>query len=158
MLSAPYRFRNRQRFKQALALPRLAGNPLFSLCGVAMPPVEGFLNPQKSSEDWPAEQTGGDLPTQRAVVALTTQWSVVVSKKVCRKAVDRNRLRRRLQALLRQHIAAAKTSESSRPCPPWQHYRGLVLITRPPAADASFEELAHSLTELLKRIRPVAPS
>ena len=136
MLSAPYRFRNRQRFKRALALPRVAGNAFFSLCGQAQPPLE---NTQ---------------PAPRWGVSAPTQWAVVVRKKVCRKAVDRNRLRRRLQALLRQHMVAAKTCKSS---PLWQQYGGLVLITRPPSAMATFTELSQSLAELLQRIRPLAP-
>ena len=149
MLSAPHRFRDRQRFKRALALPRIAGNQYFSLCGQAKPALESGLSTQKAE----GGQSSG-VPTEWAVVASTTQWSVVVSKKVCRKAVDRNRLRRRLQALLRQHIVAATTSDSS---PLWQQYSGLVVITRPPTAKATFEELASGLQELLQRIRHVLP-
>ncbi|MDH4378781.1 MAG: ribonuclease P protein component [Vampirovibrionales bacterium] len=146
MLSALHRFRDRRRFRQALSLPRVAGNRYFSLCGQARPDLE--------TSAWPQETVAIPL---RAVVAQPsvgpTQWAVVVSKKVCRKAVDRNRLRRRLQALLRQHIVVAATRE---PSPPWQQYGGLVLITRPPAAEATFEELAQGLAQLLQRIRPAA--
>jgi ribonuclease P protein component len=118
----------------------VAGNHYFSLCGLAKPALESGLSTQKAE----GAQSSVD----------PTQWAVVVSKKVCRKAVDRNRLRRRLQALLRQHMVAATTSDSS---PLWQQYSGLVLITRPPSAEAPFEELAKGLAELLQRIRPVVP-
>ena len=67
-----------------------------------------------------------------------TRYGVVVSKRVAPKAVDRNRLRRRLREVLRRNPAT----------PGWD----ILLIARGSAAHASFDDLRATTLELERRV------
>ncbi len=69
------------------------------------------------------------------------KWGVVVSKKVARKAVARNLLRRRLYALARE-------VGSPYPAP-----HSLLIITKKGAAEGSFQELRTEFMQLCERAR-----
>lgn len=76
-----------------------------------------------------------------AVISSHTEFhgAVVVGKKVYRKAVDRNRLRRRLYSVL------YRLSRD-------QGLKGVyIILTKPPAATASFTELKDALASLIPK-------
>ena len=82
-------------------------------------------------------------PTRRGEAAI----GIVVSRKVG-KAVVRNRVRRRLKEALRELLAGGVSQEAT--------FRGepsfdMVVIARPEAADASFQELRAALRRALER-------
>ncbi len=62
---------------------------------------------------------------------------LIVSRKVARKAVHRNKVKRRLREILRTWIPYLR--------PGWD----LVVVARPPAREATFHELKRVLWELL---------
>ncbi|NBD74009.1 ribonuclease P protein component [Patescibacteria group bacterium] len=66
------------------------------------------------------------------------RWSVVISKKVARRAVARNHLKRQLAALLREGVLPALS-----PC------HGL-LVAKKGAAELSFSELREEVATLIK--------
>lgn len=68
----------------------------------------------------------------------TPQFAVVVSKKIYRKAVKRNRLRRQIYEILRLNLELLK-----------ENVKALV-IARPSSQKASFQELSKSIAKFLK--------
>ena len=62
---------------------------------------------------------------------------LIVSRKVARKAVHRNQIKRRLREILRTWMPYLR--------PGWD----LIVVARPPAREASFHELKHILWDLL---------
>ncbi len=73
---------------------------------------------------------------QRLSQAETLRFSCIISKKVAQKAVERNRIRRRVRALFR---------EAAKP--------GLFVIrVKKQACDAEFQELRKEITSLIMKL------
>ncbi|MEO1133859.1 MAG: ribonuclease P protein component [Cyanobacteria bacterium J06639_1] len=80
-------------------------------------------------------------------VELPTRWAIVVSKKVSRRAVDRNRIRRRIRGALRQLE------------PQWRSGWDVIAIVkptpkerdRPYLLDCSYPELQQEVETLVRR-------
>lgn len=66
------------------------------------------------------------------------RFAIVVSKKVARRAVDRNRIRRRIKAILMHHHRL----------PPSTH--AVVIRVRPPALALTTQNLTQDLARLLR--------
>lgn len=91
----------------------------------------------------------GTVATSRALAlhALRTRvagprFAVVVSRKTAKRAVDRNRVRRRIRAIL---LGLAHTLP---------HGLALVVRVRPPALTQTFVGLTADLQRLLRRFTP----
>ncbi len=67
--------------------------------------------------------------------------AVVVSRRVARRAVRRNKIKRRLREILRGWLSFLR--------PGWD----IVVVARSPAAQASFHDLKYTLWELLTQAR-----
>jgi len=73
----------------------------------------------------------------------TVQFGISISRKVSKRAVVRNRIKRRIKAILRQQLP--NISES------WQ----IVIVVRPAAVECSFDEFLRELEYLLKKLEIV---
>jgi ribonuclease P protein component len=80
-------------------------------------------------------------PTTGPAAPVPPRVGFVVSKAVG-NAVTRNRVKRRLRHLAREHVSSLPGSAV------------LVVRALPPAADASFSELRADLARCLRRVRP----
>ena len=69
-----------------------------------------------------------------------TRLAIVVSKRVDRRAVARNRLKRQLRALVVRHHAGLRPNAD------------IIILTRPAVASLSFETMGERLTALLRRL------
>ncbi|MEO1134890.1 MAG: ribonuclease P protein component, partial [Cyanobacteria bacterium J06639_1] len=93
------------------------------------------------------DPVAADRFDERDSVELPTRWAIVVSKKVSRRAVDRNRIRRRIRSALRQLelqwrsgwdvIAIVKPTPKER--------------DRPYLLDCSYSELQQEVETLVRR-------
>ncbi|MDX2271738.1 MAG: ribonuclease P protein component [Cyanobacteriota bacterium] len=117
MLSARYRLRRRSTFDQIYKQGKRQSCPLFSL-------------------SW--------IPMTGSSAASPPQIAVVVSKKVCRHAVGRNRVKRRLRAAIRHLLPQVPTGY-------W-----LVLTARTPVLTSDWSTILRQLQELLQKI-PLPP-
>lgn len=68
-----------------------------------------------------------------------SRFAVVISSKVSAKAIVRNKIRRRAQAVLRNSIPKVKTGFD------------IIILARPKVKDQNFIQLEDSLMELLKK-------
>ena len=99
-------------------------------------------------EEYAAVRKRGDSLATRNFVMATLRYDelehlkfgLITSRKVARKAVTRNRIRRRLRAILVRH---GERLESG---------RYLVIVARRKAADASFRELEEDWLRLAGRL------
>lgn len=78
----------------------------------------------------------------RAPTAVPPRATVVVGKKLSKSAVVRNRVKRRVRAILAAPLATAVPAGTL-----------LIVIARPPAAWYTFADLKRELTTLLVRAR-----
>lgn len=132
MLPKPNRLKAKGEFKRTLSGRRLCGNQFFVLYGLAASPVAGSFNAINTSV------TG----TTRA-----TRIGFIVSKKIHKRATQRNHIRRRLRELVRLHFQQTQTAG-------FQGYRALVFIARPEAVGVGFQDLKHKMERCLQSIRP----
>jgi len=70
----------------------------------------------------------------------TSHGSVVVSKKVARRAVDRNRMRRRIYDMLRGHLRGGAPAGV------------YILLVKKAALSATYDELKEALDDLIKKV------
>lgn len=68
-----------------------------------------------------------------------SRWGIIVSRKVDKKAVVRNKIKRRLRAILRENIKY------------WPLKRDIILIARPQIKEWSFSELKENLEQILRK-------
>ncbi|MCF7907191.1 ribonuclease P protein component [Patescibacteria group bacterium] len=68
-----------------------------------------------------------------------SRWGIIVSRKVDKKAVIRNKIKRRLRAILRENINS------------WPLQKDIVLIARPQIKELSFSELKKRLEQILRK-------
>ncbi|AUG78561.1 ribonuclease P protein component [Kitasatospora sp. MMS16-BH015] len=133
MLPSEHRLRRRQDFATAVKRGRRAGRPLLV---VHLSRAEETEGPTDRNSDTSPHVAEG-LPSARA--------GFVVSKAVG-PAVVRNRVKRRLRHLVRDHLARLPA--------------GSLIVVRalPPAGSATHAELEHDLTAALRRLLRVEPS
>ncbi len=92
------------------------------------------------------------LPSQAADVHTQLppspypQLGVVVSKKLAKQAVKRNRIRRQISALLAHHWPEFNTMLGS-------HWRSLIAVVRPVALGCTFAELSQDMAEVVARLK-----
>jgi ribonuclease P protein component len=73
-----------------------------------------------------------------------SQFAVVISKKTCKQAVGRNRLRRQIMEVIRLALPAVKTPVRA------------VIIAKPSAVTAPFKEIESDLNRFFKNLNPNA--
>lgn len=70
-----------------------------------------------------------------------SRFGLVISTKVAKKAVARNRLRRQIRAILRAHLTDIKPGFD------------VVLIAKPSLLDLSYQELEETIVDLFKKAK-----
>lgn len=133
MLPKPNRLKAKGEFKRTLSGRRLCGNQFFVLYGLATSPVAGSFNANHSSS--------------ASISKQPTRIGFIVSKKIHKRATQRNLIRRRLRELVRLHFQQTQTTG-------FQGYRALVFIARPEAFGTEFQDLKHKMERCLQSIRP----
>jgi len=73
----------------------------------------------------------------------TVQFGISISRKVSKRAVIRNRMKRQIKAILRQQLPNISDS--------WQ----VVIVVRPAAVECSFDKFLRELEYLLKKLEIV---
>ncbi|MEL7225800.1 MAG: ribonuclease P protein component [Cyanobacteria bacterium P01_D01_bin.36] len=68
------------------------------------------------------------------------KFGISISRKVSKRAVVRNRIKRQLKAIIRHHFMAID--------PAWQ----IVIVVRPPAIECSFDDFLRELEYLLQKL------
>ncbi|MEM8505043.1 MAG: ribonuclease P protein component [Cyanobacteria bacterium P01_D01_bin.1] len=71
------------------------------------------------------------------------QFGISISRKVSKRAVIRNRIKRQLRAIIHQYLSTID--------PDWQ----VVIVVRPPAVECSFDDFLRELEYLLKKLKIV---
>lgn len=72
--------------------------------------------------------------------ALPSCFGISISRKVSKRAVVRNRIKRQLKAIIRRHLPNIS--------PGWQ----VVIVVRPAAVECAFDDFLRELEELLKKL------
>lgn len=73
--------------------------------------------------------------------ALSSSFGISISRKVSKRAVVRNRIKRQLKAIIRQNLADI--------LPGWQ----VVIVVRPAAIECGFDDFLRELEGLLKKLK-----
>jgi ribonuclease P protein component len=93
---------------------------------------------RQPSNSYQIKSVGSHLP------ALSSCFGISISKKVSKRAVVRNRIKRQLQAVIRQHLHHIE--------PGWQ----VVIVVRPSAVECEFDDFLRELEYLLKKLKILA--
>jgi ribonuclease P protein component len=117
------RLKSRGDFKRTLAGLRLCANDCFALYGLL----------------GPSESTGSSAVSEPRI-------GFIVSKKVHKRAVQRNRIRRRLRELVRTSLLTERRQILSQ-------YKTLVFIARSGCVDACFQTLAQRMERCLASLK-----
>lgn len=72
--------------------------------------------------------------------ALSSCFGISISRKVSKRAVVRNRIKRQLQAIIRRNLPYI--------APHWQ----VVIVVRPAAVECEFDDFLRELEDLLKKL------
>ncbi len=72
--------------------------------------------------------------------ALSSRFGISISRKVSKRAVVRNRIKRQLKAIIRQNLPYIP--------PNWQ----VVIVVRPAAVECEFDDFLRELEDLLKKL------
>ena len=78
--------------------------------------------------------------TDQASSVPFSSFGISISRKVSKRAVVRNRIKRQLKAIIRQHLADI--------APGWQ----VVIVVRPAALECGFDDFLRELEGLLKKL------
>ncbi|HEY9745000.1 MAG TPA: ribonuclease P protein component [Oculatellaceae cyanobacterium] len=124
MLKKVNRLKSRKDFKKALAGKRVCANDCFALYGLPALP-----SPATASGRPPEPKIG-----------------FIVSKKIHKRAVRRNLIRRRLRELTRR-VLLGEAWELAR------RFRVLVFIARSGSVEADFQTLSRRMTQCLELLR-----
>ena len=84
-----------------------------------------------------------DDPSSAPFSCAAPRFGISISKKVNKRAVVRNRIKRQLKAVLHRHLPNVS--------PGWQ----VVIVVRPPAVECSFDDFLRELDYLLKKLEIV---
>jgi ribonuclease P protein component len=126
MLPRLNRLRAKRDFKRTMAGQRLASNGFFAIYGLLVP-----MSVNLSAIHPPASP-----------VALRIGF--VVSKKVHKRAVVRNRIKRRLREIFRLWLLCPQQAAAL------ADWRSIVVIARPGSVDADYRTLERALTKSLR--------
>ena len=87
------------------------------------------------------ESAGVDSPALLSCLPTTpSRFGISISKKVSKRAVVRNRIKRQLKAAIQRYLPIIE--------PGWQ----VVIVVRPSAVECSFDEFLRELEYLLKKL------
>ena len=92
-----------------------------------------------------AERHKDERSVDEGSSALSSCFGVSISKKVSKRAVVRNRIKRQIKAILREKIPDIR--------PGWQ----IVIVVRPSAVECDFADFLRELNDLLKKLKLLAP-
>ncbi len=79
-----------------------------------------------------------DTPQDAATTTLPVQFGIVISRKVHKRAVVRNKIKRRIKAILHQEVLPAVENR-------FDAYRAIVIIVRNEAPEASYQDIQSQL-------------
>ena len=125
MLRQRYRLKSRLDFKKALAGRRLCANDCFVIYTLSVPKA-----------------------ASASVPARAPRFGFIISKKVHKRAVVRNRIKRRLRELVRARLLAPTLHSTL------AEVKALVFIARPGSVEATYQMLSERLERCFK---PAAP-
>ncbi|MFK8186343.1 MAG: ribonuclease P protein component [Phormidesmis sp.] len=92
---------------------------------------------EAQSRPFQAKSVVGRAPTEE----MPSQFGISISKKVSKRAVVRNRIKRQIKAVLQQQLPAMTSG--------WQ----VVIVVRPSAVECEFADFLRELEYLLKKLR-----
>ena len=115
-LPKPHRLRNRQDYRAVYAQGIRRYSPHLTLIALQEPNAEGKYLPQ-------------------------TTFGISISKKVSKKAVVRNRIKRQLKGAIRTYLKEIE--------PGWK----AVIVVKPKAIECKYEHFLRELEELLKQTK-----
>ena len=78
---------------------------------------------------------------QDVALIPATMFGISISKKVCKKAVVRNRIKRQIKGVIRTHLQSVN--------PGWK----VVIVVKPKAIECKYEHFLRELEELLKQTK-----
>ncbi len=152
MLRSPYRLRHRKAFDLIYKRGRRRSGALVTVGWVdyrpylgvdadavdGQPPLKSQVMLTRASStrkgsDWPKDAPQSGIPTQSTV----PQIAVVVSRKVSRKAVERNRIKRRIRAALAILL------------PRIRRHHWIAIYARSGALGCGWDQLVNELSALL---------
>ena len=81
------------------------------------------------------------LDERRSECLPPSTFGISISKKVSKKAVDRNRIKRQLKGVIRTHLKGIE--------PGWK----VVIVVKPKAIECKYEHFLRELEELLKQTK-----
>jgi len=90
------------------------------------------------------EKSAGGCPpalSREQNSALPSKFGISISKKVSKRAVVRNRIKRQIKAVIHQYLPSIE--------PGWQ----VVIVVRPSAVECEFADFLRELEYLLKKLR-----
>ncbi|MDX2084166.1 MAG: ribonuclease P protein component [Candidatus Melainabacteria bacterium] len=132
MLSRPYRLRSDRLFKRTLHGERLCANSFFAVFVLYHLP------------NYRASHRG----SPRANTPPSPRFGFVVSRKIHKRAVRRNRIKRRLREWVRTQLLPAHA-------PALSQVAALVVVARPGSLHASYQAMGEALNRCTQRLRPL---
>ncbi|MEM6451923.1 MAG: ribonuclease P protein component [Cyanobacteria bacterium P01_D01_bin.105] len=84
-------------------------------------------------------------PAFEPLALMPSQFGISISKKVSKRAVVRNRIKRQIKAVIHQRLSAI--------APGWK----VVIVVRPSAVECEFADFLRELEYLLKKLRITKP-
>ena len=121
MLKKQYRGLSRKVIDRAIRKGKTAGNRFFKAWTVKTKDLPA-----------PAARPAPSAPEPR------TQFALIISKKVSKRAVVRNKLRRRIYETIRTHYTS------------WENPQIIIISVKSICAEATFDELKTNLLHLLR--------
>jgi ribonuclease P protein component len=121
MLKKSNRIRDRRLFRQVMAGKRICSNSYFTALAMSSPDIG---------------TNSKSLPNPR--------FGVVISKRVHKRAVRRNKIRRRLQEILRCRLLSGDSKAI-------RQYTAIVFIVREAALEAEYRDLEKALLHCFNR-------
>ena len=109
-------------------------------CPQALVPQDLVENSRTKSKQSADEQSAGEQSAGEKSPALSSCFGISISKKVSKRAVVRNRIKRQLRAIIRDRLSSIS--------PGWQ----IVIIVRPSAVECEFADFLRELEYLLKKL------
>ncbi|MEM6867718.1 MAG: ribonuclease P protein component [Cyanobacteria bacterium P01_C01_bin.121] len=87
-----------------------------------------------------AKSSSKESSFEETTQAIGPRFGISISRKVSKRAVVRNRIKRQLKAIIRDHFTTIE--------PTWQ----IVIVVRPPAVECSFADFLRELEYLLQKL------
>ena len=139
MLKPVNRLRSSRDFKRALSGQRLGSNDCFAVYGLPLAQQKGLSALGNS--------TGDVVQAAMEEVSSTPRIGFVVSKKVHKRAVRRNRIRRQLREIFRLWLLSNRHQATL------SRYRVIVVIARSGALEQRYQDLEKRMDICFSRVR-----